>query len=229
MYHANTNNLLGSVADIVTILGIFGLLLAYIDYRNKLKEEKRKRIRETINAITSIKSQLKTIGHWTGYDNGGYKEGDAEKWIQTSYLEISQPFHKVYKLEYSYLKNISALPGIESFDESTNQALAWLIQWCSNFNSFLEEIENFKYSRAAEKNILLNQKAKAAKSNKEFYGMLDEDEKFFTDNLLNMYTTLHFQIIADENKQFLHFWHKRLLTMLDSLEVAKKKELEELN
>ena len=131
-------NIVSFVANLITIIGIIGLILAYKEYRAKLNEEKRIKINETLHTITSIKSQLITIGHWTAFDKGGYKDADINNWLQRNYLERSNPFHKVYKLDYSYLKNVIILRGIENFD-AVNQSLAWLVQWCSNFNSFLDE------------------------------------------------------------------------------------------
>lgn len=73
-FNFELNNSLGFFADIVTVLGVLGLVLAYIDYRRRIKEEKRFKIEETLHAITSIKSQLTTIGYWTSYETGGYKK-----------------------------------------------------------------------------------------------------------------------------------------------------------
>ncbi len=225
--HSLTSTL-SVVADVVTILGILGLVLAYIEYRGRVKDEERQKIRETLHAITAIKSQLVTIGYWTGYGMGGYKTENQGKWIQDQYLERANPFHKIFALDYSYLKNVTALPGVQTFDVATNQALAWVVQWCSSFNSFLDEIQEFKYSRPTDKNIALQQKFSIAKSRCELYDSLDDDEKIFTDTLLNMYIRLHFTIISDERNRALHFWHKRLLDALNRLETTKNQELNEI-
>lgn len=134
----------------------------------------------------------------------------------------------MYELEYSYLRHVTTLPGIETFGEPVNQALAWLVQWCSNFNSFVSEIQHFKYSRSIEKNTLLSYKLSASKTDQEFQDMLNDEEKYFSDTLFNMYVTLHFEIISDQDKQKLHFWHKKVLELLNPLEVTKKEELKNL-
>lgn len=220
----NIADLISLIANIVTIIGIGGLLLAYRDYKNRQKEEKQKKLTETIRAVRSVKYQLDVIGKWTGFAGGGYKKKDQKAWIKSQSSIVGNPFHLIYKIEYSSLKDLSVLPAIEFFSDEINEAIAWVKQWVTSFNVMNEDIKKFSYSRNPMKNIILHLKKNGAIKIKPTL----EEQQFMT-KLLEMYTLLHFEVIGDETTKTLHYWHKRLKSLLDKLEKETLEKISKLN
>ena len=220
----NIADLISLIANIVTIIGIVGLLLAYRDYKNRQNEEKKKKLTETIRAVRSVKHQLDVIGKWTGFSGGGYKQKDQASWIKSQANIVGNPFHSVFNIEYSSIINLGVLPAMEYFSNDINEAIAFVEQWVTSFNSNLEGIKRFSYSRTADSNIILH-----LKLNKAIKVGLTTEEKRFVSKLVEMYTILHFQIIGDETTKTLHFWHKRLKSLLDKLEKETEKTINNLN
>jgi hypothetical protein len=209
------------IANIVTILGVIGLSIAYLEYRSKQKEEKKRSLKETLRAIKSIKFQLDTFGEWTNFINGGYSKKDLASWQASQYSFRGNPFNLIYKIEFSYLKTINSLPAVEYFDDEINEALAWTSQWVESFNTMLDDTKEFAYSRDADKNVLLNQKL--ANNSK-----LTKEEVAFMDLLVDRYTKLHFETIGDNTTKHLHYWHKKLRDLLDDLEKKTQKKISKL-
>jgi hypothetical protein len=215
--------LISFFANIVTILGIVGLWIVYIDYKNRKREEKRERLNETLRAIRSVKYQLSVIGRWTNFENGGYSVKDQTEWVKKEIKIRGNPFHAIFKIEYSSLKDLNALPAIAYFTDDINEAIAWVKQWVASFNCFLQDIKDFSYSRNADKNIILHLKLNNAVKVKT-----DTEEERFMAKLLEMYAILHFEIIGDEKNKKLHYWHKRLRDLLDKLEKSTEQKIKEL-
>lgn len=211
------------ISNIITIAGVIGLWIAYQQYKNRQIEENRKHLKETLRAIRSVKYQLEVIGNWTGFSNGGYHMKDRLSWIAKERNIRGNPFHSIFEVEYSSLKDLNILPAIEYFSDEINEAIAWMKQWIASFNATIRDIKKFAYSRNAENNVTLH-----LKLNKAIKSKLTIDEKTFVSKLLEMYTSLHFDIIGDETTGKLHFWHKKLKTLLDNLEKDTQQKLREL-
>lgn len=211
------------IADIVTISGIIGLIIAYLGYRNKEKDKKNQEVKEKLRVINSVKHQLEVIGHWTGFENGGYHERDRADWMQKEFKIRGNPFHFIFDVQAASLNNINILPAIATLPGEVNEAIAWTNQWITSFSTLLKDIKRFAYSRDPHKNIVLHLKLNNALENNE----LTEEEELFAKKLVEMYTILHFQVIGDEEKRALHFWHKRLKCLLEKVEDEIKKDIDD--
>jgi len=210
-------------ADFITILGVIGLLLAFWKYHKEIKENKRNKLKEKLRLVRAIKYQLEVIGTWSSFNKGGYHKWDRSDWIQKEFSDRANPFHIIFELESSFLQNINLLPAIKDLDEEVIEAISYLNQEIISFNTALEEIRLFKYSRPADKNIILH-----LKLNGIIKDELTKEENNFCKKLVEFYALLHFDIISDENYQRLHYWHKKLKSKLDSLEKDLEKQLNSL-
>lgn len=209
----DVQNTIRFISDLITILGLITLIIALVEYYKRKNEEKNKIAEEKMRVIKTAKYQLATIGRWTGFEGGGYREKDLEAWKQREFITRANPFHAIYKINDSFLRNLSSLPGTHIFNNKVNEAIAWLLQWITSFNSYLQEIIEFKFSRDTQKNIILGKKLNSGDISK-----LDQEELDFANKLVNMYATLHFEIISDENNQRLHYWHKKIINLLNDEE-----------
>jgi hypothetical protein len=218
------SNAISFIANIVTIAGIALLVFAYLDYKNKQKEEKKDKLKEILRAISSVKYQLKVIGDWCNSQKGGYHEKDISDWIKKERNIRGNPFHNIFMIEYSSIKDLTVLPAIEYFNEEISESVARVNQWITSFNSTLNDIKQFSLTRDSDKNIILH-----LKLNKVLTVKITPEEDRFISKLVEMYAILHFQIIGDQTTETLYFWYKKLVSLLRELEKQTLENLKKLD
>jgi len=203
------NNQVLNLGNIVGLLTLIGVFIAFIEYKNKLFDRQKQ-------VLSSLKHQLKISGSWASADNEGYI-GEPD---ESRKLAMTDPFYIIYTIENSALKEIMVQPGVIDFSDRFNDALA-------NYNqhiSRIRDLEKFRESLCTE-NIILCQiireklKLEQQKSEKEqnfqnFLNSFDENKpkekeaKFLANKFYNYSRIIHYQLIGSKNsgglKQFYH-------------------------
>lgn len=204
-------------ADLVTIVGLGGLLFTGLTYLKNKKDAKIQTIQavkyELINTLWYIK--LMEDEHF----NSGYPADKIRQWESTYALSWASPLTIPNPINMTFAKNYSLLPGMGFMTNEINHLMAGYIQWCLAYNNFLEHIRAFIFSRSAEKNMALAKKYTITQDNHlELNSALTQDEQEFTAVLMSMYENLFFEIVGDEAKGHLYAHHDSLQKALDKYE-----------
>ncbi len=202
------------IADIFTSLAFLGVILAYVDYKQKQHFFKKQ-------VLLALKSQLEVIGIWSGYGGNGYNALEKEGVINGQKIAWSNPFHLIFSTESTALQNILSLPGITSLDNEIVEKISPLNQEIENFNSYLNQINTFVRSIPYDVAISIDYKLKKYTDPFSDITLLTDSEKGLCKKILDMYIVLHFQIIGDDSTGRLYKRLKDLLNIVKNDSILK--------
>lgn len=209
----NIQNYYALIASLATVIAIVVAMWQFKDWVEKKRSD-------LIRILKILKVNVSIIGSWTSLEKGGYHKVDLKNAIKDKFKAWGNPFTQVFPIGES-INQIPLLPEFEKLSDDLNETIASLNQEITSFNSYLEDIRQFKYSdpkTAIDIHLKINGVIKEE---------LTDYEMNYAKKLTEMYIILHFEMIADEKEKRLFFWCKKLHNILPTEEkkIMKKEKI----
>jgi hypothetical protein len=202
-----------TISNFATIIAIIIAIKQYLNYLQK-KEENLKRV------IGIVRSNIDVIKVWTSLEKGGYPKSREVNTMNEQFYYWGNPFTKVFEIGNN-INKIPFLPEFESLSNEINEAIAQVNQQIVSFNSYLDDIKQFKYS---DPRIAVSIAIKLKEKLQNF----DDCEKDYIKMLVEMYRILHFEMIGDENKRGLYYYSKEVDNLIKKEEGKKHNKIKNL-